>query len=328
MACNGTCGNQASRYSKRKVTYVVVRHGLLLLCLLVTRSAMSAGFDLYFIDAHSQADPSVAMDLIVDKMSQSGVKQTLLAPRRGLKWQVIQSWSKARPAEIKPLAKSKGKHYRNGSRKFYDKFRRQLDRGSFVGMGEILVFHREKRSGSPEVKVRLDDPRILFLLGQAARHGWPVFLHIEFASLRDDERTEFMNDLVSFLDLHSDQPFVMMHMAQLPADKVAELIESHGNIYFATSHADPVHVGDSIEPWVNMFRADGNGLTGPWKSLLKQYPERFVFALDNVWLAHWNVYEQKVALWRKALSEFPRDVAEKVAHGNAESLWGLGSAAP
>ena len=44
----------------------------------------------------------------------------------------------------------------------------------------------------------------------------------------------------------------------------------------------------------------------------------------DVWAEHWeDTYSKKVNLWRKALSELPSEVAEKISHGNAERLYRL-----
>jgi len=58
------------------------------------------------------------------------------------------------------------------------------------------------------------------------------------------------------------------------------------------------------------------------KTLFIQHPERFVFALDNVFPENWtSFYEQQMKYWKDALAELPVEVAQLVAHGNAERLW-------
>ena len=66
----------------------------------------------------------------------------------------------------------------------------------------------------------------------------------------------------------------------------------------------------------------GDALTPDWRDLVVRYPERFVFALDNVWAQHWkDFYGDQMAYWRKAITALPPDVAHALAHGNAERLW-------
>lgn len=55
-----------------------------------------------------------------------------------------------------------------------------------------------------------------------------------------------------------------------------------------------------------------------------EFPDRFVFALDNVWAEHWEKdYGSKIKLWRQALGALPVEVAGRIAHGNAERLYQL-----
>ena len=62
-----------------------------------------------------------------------------------------------------------------------------------------------------------------------------------------------------------------------------------------------------------------------WKQFIADYPDRFVFAMDNVFSKNWvpSGYLKKMALWWRALGELPDELAHAVAHGNAERLWKL-----
>lgn len=128
--------------------------------------------------------------------------------------------------------------------------------------------------------------------------------------------------MVSFISDNSEYPFAMIHMGQLKANEVADLLKNHNNLYFLTSHSNPIAVLRSNQPWVNMF--EGKELKPKWKSLMIKYPDRFIFALDNVWAEQWrDDYKEQVDLWRHALQKLPEKVAQSVAHGNAERLWRL-----
>ncbi len=115
-------------------------------------------------------------------------------------------------------------------------------------------------------------------------------------------------------------------MGQLEYGEVRKLIGKNKNIFFLTSHSNPIAVREARgwKPWVDMF--EGNALAPEWQKLLIDHPDRFVFALDNVWGdKHWesSLYDGQMALWRQALSNLPQDVAHAIAHGNAERLWEL-----
>ena len=61
-----------------------------------------------------------------------------------------------------------------------------------------------------------------------------------------------------------------------------------------------------------------------WRKLLLANPDRFVFAMDNVFSFYWkDMFLPQIEVWRKTLATVPDDVAHAVAHGNAERLWKL-----
>ena len=94
------------------------------------------------------------------------------------------------------------------------------------------------------------------------------------------------------------------------------------HIHFMTSRSNSLSVKESKQPWVNMFK--GNRLSPEWTKLMKEYPDRFVLAFDNVWPEDWSdFYLKQVRLWHTALSQLPENVAHAIAHENAERLWKL-----
>ena len=279
----------------------------------------------YFIDAHSQIDDKVSgVDVVLARMNTNGVKTTLLSARGKRNWNNILQWSSEHPDMIAPLIRSKGKDYQNSTPKYYKKLRKQIESGEFVGAAEALIFHEKKGNKAPKVAVELNDKRVTVLLNESLRYGWPFVIHIEFASLHAQERQQYMDDLTSLLEKHQEHPFALIHMGQLQHQQVQELIEQHPNIYFLTSHTDPVTVNNSRQPWINIFTPSGYHFKDSWKNLFNAYPDRFIFALDNVWDYHWqNSYNKKMKYWREALLELPENTAHLIAHGNAERLWKL-----
>jgi predicted TIM-barrel fold metal-dependent hydrolase len=131
-----------------------------------------------------------------------------------------------------------------------------------------------------------------------------------------------MTKLKALLDRYPEHPFVLIHMGQLDHVAVYQLIEAYKNIYFITSHANPIVASASGQPWTNMF--NGDYLSTDWKQLMIKYPDRFILGFDNVYVEHWGqFYLDQVALWRKALQDLPVEIANALAHGNAERLWCL-----
>ena len=285
-----------------------------------------AGADtIRLIDAHSQFDRDVDPEDIIRLMDEGGISRVILAVRSGAKAGDLRALARRHPGRITPAVRTKGGIYRRNRPRYYKRLEKHLAMPGYGAMAEVILWHAEKgnpdRPKAPEVVVHPQDERVQALLGAAIERGWPFIAHIEFAGAGSD-RDAFMAEFEALLTRHPDHPFALIHMGQLEAKDVRRLIETHKNIHFLTSHANPVVTGASRQPWVDMF--DDESLTPAWKDLMTQYPDRFILAFDNVWPRHWGtVYLRQIALWRQALAALPHEAAHAIAHGNAERLWRL-----
>ena len=100
------------------------------------------------------------------------------------------------------------------------------------------------------------------------------------------------------------------------------LLDAHPNLHFMTSHASPYYQGGG-KTFINMF--EGGRLKPEWRKLISEHPDRFVFALDNVFARFWtpSLYLGKMDMWWRALADLPDAAAHALAHENAERLWKL-----
>ena len=285
-----------------------------------------AGADeIRLIDAHSQFDHKVDPKDIVRLMDEGGISRVILATRGKAKTSDLIAFAGRHPGRITPAVRTKGGIYRRNRPRYYRRLEKHLAMPGFGAMAEVILWHAEKgnpdRPKAPEVVVHPRDERVQVALGAAIERRWPFIVHIEFAAAGSD-RDVFMAEFEALLTRHPDHPFALIHMGQLEAKDVRRLIETHKNIHFLTSHANPVVTGNSRQPWIDMF--DDEALAPVWKDLMTQYPDRFILAFDNVWAYHWGtVYLRQIALWRKALAALPHEAAHAIAHGNAERLWRL-----
>lgn len=296
----------------------------LVYCADTSGSQPSGAEELYFIDAHSQADEDVRdLSLVIRRMDAAGVYRTILAARSGRKPGEIADFATEYPQRIVPSVRTKSDAFDKNPGKWRDFIRAQVNSGRFGAMAEVLMYHARKGNKAPEVRAYPDDERVRFALAAASEHGWPFVAHIEFASLSSSERERFMGGLEALLKEHPELPVLLNHMGQLQPPEAARLIKAYSNFHLLTAHTTTVITRESSEPWTQMF--DGDHLKVAWKELIEAYPDRFVFALDNVWYQHWDTfYLDQIRQWRKALAEVPSSVANAVAHGNAERLWRLG----
>jgi len=279
--------------------------------------------ELHFVDAHSQVDEDVSdLELIIRRMDAAGVYRTILAARSGRKPGEVADFASRHPERIVPSVRTKSDAFDKNPANWRQSVQAQLNSGRFRAMAEILLYHAKKGNKAPEVRAYPEDERVKFALAAAVERGWPFVVHIEFASLSPPERERFMAGFEALLREYPTHPFLINHMGQLQPPEAARLITAHANFHLLTAHTTSVITRQSREPWTRMF--DGEHLAPAWKELMLAHPDRFVFALDNVWHQHWDAfYLEQVKQWRQALADVPPAVAHAVAHGNAERLWRL-----
>jgi len=274
------------------------------------------------IDAHSQVDHLTDLDNIVPLLDKAGVTRVILAARGKLKHYDMGALADKHPSRITIAMRTKGIAYANNHPRYYKLLKKQMAMVQFGGMAELILWHAEKGDKAPEWNIPVRSQQVQAALKIALERKWPFIPHYEFGSADSSVRDKFMNELEALLRDYPDHPFMLIHMAQLRPATAKRLIETHGNVYFLTSHANTYSVSKSNQPWTDMF--DGEKLSSEWRELVISHPDRFVMAFDNVFSEHWGDYFlEQVKLWRKALADLPIKVAHKIAHKNAERLWRL-----
>ena len=284
---------------------------------------------LYFIDAHSQIDHKTrgGLDKVLKRMSTNNVKKTLLAGRQRRPQSDVLNAHSEHPTLIIPLIRSKGRAYQKNKSQYYSKIEKQISNNKYQGTSEVLIYHAEKvnRDGvvkAPKIEVRLDDERVAPLIEASIKGNWPFIIHIEFAKLDEAGKEMHMRDLKGLLKQYPEHPFALIHMGQLKSEEVSELVSEYNNLHFIASHSTPYRTRRN-KSWTKIF--NGYEFSEEWKELFIGYPDKFIFALDNVWPKDWSnkTYTKKMDYWNSALEKLPKDVAHAIAHGNAERLWNL-----
>jgi len=273
------------------------------------------------IDAHSQVDRDTDSENVIPLMDRAGVSTTILSTRFERPVEDILAYANRHAERIVPALKIKTGAYMRGDRGFQEMVTAQLTGTKFGAMPEVIMWHEAKGTVAGKAVIAPDDPRVAFLVDIAKQNGWPFIAHIEFAGAGVNA-PDFMKKLEALLRAYPDLPVGLIHMGQLQDPEVARLIGAHPNVFFLTSHANPITLRLDKQPWSNMFEAAG--LAPDWERLVLAHPDRFVLAFDNVFPMHWgSPYLETVALWRRALKRLPEKVAHQIAHGNAERLWRL-----
>lgn len=294
--------------------------------ILVLLTSASRAADIPMIDAHSQVDNGVSMEKVLSLMNEAGISRAILsALHGGSKTREIVAAAALRPDRITPSIGLKNRGFREGNPAAIERLHRLGAEPNFGAISEVMVLHQQKGKRAPEIIVDLDSLQVREALAVAQKRRWPLVIHIEFGFAAETGRyRSYMEALERFLARHPDHPMALTHMGQLKPAEARRLIESHPNIYFLTSHANTVFIRDrgSGLPWTNLF--DGKALATEWRKLFVRHPDRFVLAFDNVYDDDWSYhYVHQAQLWKTALENLPADVANAVAHRNAERLWHL-----
>ncbi len=274
------------------------------------------------IDVHSQIDRRTNLDSIVPLLDQAGVAQVVLSARFKQPSSDVVGLAERHPGRIIPAAKTKTRAFIKNSGGFPRIFKKEMQSAKFGALAEIIMWHAAKKGvGAGKAAMDPDDKRLQPFLAAARKMGWPYLAHIEFAAM-DWDKERYMKKFEAFLATNRDVAIGLIHMGQLKADDAARLLPLHSNLFFVTSHSNPVTIQASRLPWTRMF--SGQKLAPRWRKLVLAYPDRFVLAFDNVFHFHWEQkFLPQVAVWRTALAALPDAVTHALAHGNAERLWKL-----
>jgi hypothetical protein len=96
-----------------------------------------------------------------------------------------------------------------------------------------------------------------------------------------------------------------------PPEVVAKMLDDFENLWADTSYREY-----AISP------SNSGELDPKWEALLLKYADRFTIGTDTWVPSRWASYEDLIKFNRGWLKQLPRDVAEKIAYGNAMRLFG------
>ncbi len=342
----------------------ILSAALALSALLVTGiGAVTAADPIPMIDAHSQADKDFDISAALKLMDQGGVRRTILSSLGGLTPSKLVAMAAAHSDRITASMEVKSQqHYMTGTPEFFQRLAKMAEEPRYGAISEALLFHAEKgtqprrggqgaerrggqaqeRAGGqeqrrrggqgqerqretvPEFNLSIDSPQVKAVLQVALRRNWPFVAHYEFRSLNTADYAARMAELKRLLGAHPSHPIVLIHMGQLYAGEAAVLISEFRNVYFMTSHSNPLYdaMGGGLS-WTKLF--EGRKIAPAWKKLFVTHPDRFILGFDNVLKRHWEpaYYVAQAKLWQDAFADLPPEVAHAIAHRNAERLWRL-----
>ena len=334
-----------------------------MLVLLATSSTVWAQYAGPIVDAHSQFGCEITAAKIRAAIEKNGVAHTLLSARGCRGEQALASHRRVLKlvesldgqasflisTKLAGMSLSGGENGKRGLLEMSRADKQYFD--TAVGFAEILVQHAPHETNLLRyggLGLNLQSKRIEKAIALALGRKGPVILHLE---LNDYEKhsARILGQLSELLAKNPDSDFVLIHMAQASVSEARQLIETHEKVHFLTTTADALAaIGKKVIhrkkqkaqiAWVNMFNdpPDRAPYTGwladylpamqwrdDWKRLIEAHPDRFVFAMENVFGPHWTKrYPVSLKIWRKAFSLLSEKSARMVACANAKRLWKL-----
>jgi Amidohydrolase len=143
---------------------------------------------------------------------------------------------------------------------------------------------------------------------EAVRRQIPVHIHASSEPVR------------FFFETEPEITVIWAHAGRTtqPA-KIGEMMDRYPRLYADTSLRDGDILPKSLR---NGVVTPGVNINPVWESLLIRHSDRFMVGTDT-WINHrWAEYDEIVGAIRTWLSQLPQSVGEKIAHGNAERLFG------
>lgn len=332
---------------------------VLLTLLLILNVVQARPYEGALIDAHNQFGCDISEAEVAEILSKSSVSFTLLSVREacdkknraeGVKRvQAVQQVLSNRVGLLIPtkIGGNRGISLK-GQQVLQD-----LDKTfgeSAHGFAEIVIQHPEhnyKNNVNKGTLTTINSSEVKALIDVVRSRAKPIILHIE---LRDfpSLASSTVEDLKALLERVSPDPVVLIHMGQADPETASALLDSHANLFFLLSTADPINqkgikrrrsAGEKAqEGWINVFQEQEREISRKtlddfvsklrwkedWRSLIVEHPSRFIFAIDSVYRDPWvKSHGMKVQLWRRALGDLPNGVAQRIACSNAKSLWSL-----
>jgi len=162
----------------------------------------------------------------------------------------------------------------------------RLQRGIYKGIGEFHLVATQAEGATVRRCAELAAQRQLFL------HA-----HVDDATV------------AQLLRLYPQVRILWAHAGMsAPAPTVGRLLEQSANLWVELSLRSDVAPGSTLDP--------------AWRTVFLKHPERFMVGTDTWTTSRWDALVSGMQSVRGWLGQLPREVAEQIAYGNAERLFG------
>jgi predicted TIM-barrel fold metal-dependent hydrolase len=232
--------------------------------------------------------------------------------RAGMSAQDIFDFYRKYPDRVIPFIPFQVKGWITQDPSFVVDAERSLKRGTFRGMGEVILRHYAvPEQGASEFDIKADGGMMLKIMELGAKYKLPILIHHE-------AEPETVSALEKML-IHAPANVVWGHAGRATADIVEYLLNKYPNLYCDTSALDRTR---SYGVEKNPITDESNQLKEEWKSLFIRFPDRFMFGVDGVFPPHYNqfVYAKATMAQRAILAQLGPEVSKRIAYDNARRL--------
>lgn len=162
-------------------------------------------------------------------------------------------------------------------------------------------------------KIHADAPTLKAMLDLAAKYKRPLNVHAQWDA-------DTAQQLGTLADYNPQGLLILSHCGvTASASDIRTFFEKHPNALCDLSFRSPPQVRARMS---GRTAFTATSLLPEWKQLIEDYPERFMVGVDDVY--NWPDYDSVASNIRSGLlAHLSPATAEKVAHTNAERLFGL-----
>jgi hypothetical protein len=249
---------------------------------------------LRIFDAHlhynQEPDPTYPLDKVLEIFRRNGVGGILSnsRPNKGTN-QLVDAKSSALWVVpfIRPYRTRADVQNWSTDPAINDLIETEFKRGYYRGVGEYHIYG--EAAGRPVVKKAVEF---------AVSHDFYMLAHCDEAAL------------LILLGHDPRAKIIWAHTGfSTPTARVRELLEKYPTLMAELSYRSGITTGDGK-------------LTAEWRELFARHSDRFLIGSDTWIPERWGTYDQIMQTYRAWLGQLPDDQARRIAHGNAERLFG------
>lgn len=269
------------------------------------------------IDVHTHLPPEVSLDTIIDNFDRAGVEKAVVMARGGMRPRDTLDFHRKYPDRVIPFFPFQVGGWMKQRPAFIDGLRRNLDKGIFKGLGEVILRHYSvPEMGAPEFDIPADGQMMLQVMKIGAEYNLPILIHME-------AEPATMPKLETALSYEPKTKVIWGHCGRATAAEIDRMLTKYPQLYCDIAALDRTRpYGQEKNPITSVGLFSGIKLKSEWKDLFTKHYDRFLFGVDGVFPPHYKEYmyvDAALAL-RKLLAELKPEVAKEIGYGNAKKL--------